>query len=229
MEDLSDLEREEQLRSFWRDNWLTIFGGIAIGLGAIAGWRYWQAHSARQAEQAEGAYTAVLTALGTDKRDEAVTRAASLRKEHPSSPYADQADLALARAAVERGELDEAAKRLRAVVDGSPDAELRQIARTRLARVLIAQSKPDEALALLDPAAAGAFAPHYHDIRGDAFTAKSDAAAARREYEAALAADPEEKTLDRDYVALKRDSLPQVAEPPAQPPAKEADKPGAAP
>lgn len=225
MEDLSDLEREEQLRSFWRDNWLTIVGGVAIGLGSIAGWRYWQSHSARQGEQAEGSYTAVLEALGANKREDAVTRASALRKEHPSSPYADQADLALARAAVERGELDEAAKRLRAVVDGSRDAELRQIARTRLARVLIEQSKPDEALALLDSATAGAFAPHFHDIRGDALTAKGDAAAARREYEAALAADPEEKSLDRGYVGLKRDALPKVAEP--QPQA--ADEPGATP
>ena len=58
-----------------RPNWLTIVGGIAIGLGGIAGWRYWQSHSARQGEQAEGAYTAVLEALGANKREDAVTRA----------------------------------------------------------------------------------------------------------------------------------------------------------
>ena len=72
-------------------------------------------------------------------------------KRIPSSPYADQADLALARAAVDSRDFDEAAKRLRAVVDGSRDAELRQVARMRLARVLIEQAKHDEALALLDP------------------------------------------------------------------------------
>jgi predicted negative regulator of RcsB-dependent stress response len=226
VEDLSDLEREQQLRTFWRDNWLTIVGGVAIGLGAIAGWRYWQARSTRQGEQDEAAYTAVLEALGANKREDAVTRASSLRKEHPSSPYADQADLALARAALERGELDEAAKRLRTVIDGSRDAELRQIARTRLARVLIQQSKSDEAIALLDPAIGGAFAAQFHDIRGDALTAKGDGAAARREYEAALAADPEEKSLARDYVVLKRDSLPQVA---AEPKPKDVDKQGATP
>ena len=211
MEDLSDLEREEQLRSFWRDNWLTIFGGVAIGLGAIAGWRYWQSHTRQQAEQAEAAYAGVLDALTANKRDDATTGAAALRESHPASPYVDQADLALARAAVDRGELDEAAKRLRSVIDGSRDSGLRQVARMRLARVLIAQSKPDEVLALLDPAEAGAFAPHFHDIRGDALTAKGDTAGARREYQAALEADPEQRSLDRDYVALKRDALPPAA------------------
>lgn len=223
MEDLSDLEREEQLRSFWRDNWLTIVGGVAIGLGAIGGWRFWQSHTRQRAEQAGAAYSEVLDALTANKREDATARAAALRKENPSSPYADQADLALARAAVDRGDLDEAAKRLRAVIDGSRDAELRQIARTRLARILIEQSRPDEALALLDPAAAGAFAPGFHDIRGDALSAKGDTAGARLAYDAALAADPEQKSLDREYVTLKRDSLPPAAKADAAPQDAKAD------
>jgi len=105
VEDLSDLEREEQLRSFWRDNWLTLVGGVAIGLGAIAGWRYWQSHTRQQAEQAEAAYTGVIEALAANKRDDAATRAVALREGNPSSPYADQADLALARAVGRRDRL----------------------------------------------------------------------------------------------------------------------------
>ena len=31
VEDLSDNEREEQLRRFWAENWLWIVGGIALG------------------------------------------------------------------------------------------------------------------------------------------------------------------------------------------------------
>lgn len=211
MEDLSDLEREEQLRSFWRENWLVIVGGIAIGLGGIAGWRYWQARTLERAAQAEAAYSSVLDALTENKRDDAVARAKTLRESNPSSPYADQADLALARAAVERREYDEAARLLRAVQDGSRDAELRQVARMRLARVLIEQSKADEAVALLDVSAAGAFAPLFHEIRGDALAAKGDAAGARREYELALAGDPLQSSVDREYVALKRDALPAAA------------------
>ena len=197
--------------------------GAALGLGAIAGWRYWQAHTRGRAESAEAAYSAVLDALTASKRDDAASRAAELRKANPSSPYADQADLALARAAVETRDYDEAARRLDAVIDGSRDADLRQVARMRLARVLIEQSKADEALALLDPASAGAFAAHFHEIRGDALAAKGDSPGARREYEAALAADPEQKSLDREYVALKRDALPATA------PAAAAAAEGAAP
>jgi len=102
--------------------------------------------------------------------------------------YADQAELALARAAIDRREFDEATRLLKAIADRSQDVELRRVAQTRHARVLVEQGKHDEAIALLDPAQAGAFAALFHDIRGDAYAAKGDAASAKREFEAALAA-----------------------------------------
>jgi predicted negative regulator of RcsB-dependent stress response len=211
VEDLSDLEREEQLRNFWRENWLTILGGIVIGLAAIAGWRYWQARGNARAERAEAAYASVIDALSANQRDQALERAKQLRADNPRSPYADQAELALARAAVERRDLDEAVRLLRGIVDGSHDEDLRHVARTRLARVLIEQGKHADALALLDPAKAGAYAAMYQEIRGDAYAASGDTAAARREYDTVLAAAEADSGIDRQFVKLKREALPPVA------------------
>ena len=208
MEDLTDNEREEQLRRWWSENWLWIIGGIALGLALLGGWQYWQKSQAESAEQDEAAYLSVIDALGRDQRDQATARAKELRNRHPNSPYADQADLALARMAVDRREFDDAATRLRAVMDGSKDPELRHVARTRLARVLLEQGKHDECLALLDPATAGAFAPLYREVRGDAYAAKGDAKAARSEYDAALADRNEDTGIDRAFIELKRDALP---------------------
>jgi predicted negative regulator of RcsB-dependent stress response len=210
VEDLSDNERAEQLRRWWADNWLWILGGIVLGLGLLAGWQYWKTSQMRAAQQDESSYLAVLDSLSRNDRDAAVKKADELRATHPKSPYADQSDLALARAAVDRRDFDDAAKRLRAVATASRDPQLKQVANARLARVLSEQGKHDEALALLDVATAGSFAGVYHDIRGDAYTAKGDAAAARKEYDAALAATPTEEegaALDRAYVELKRDAL----------------------
>jgi predicted negative regulator of RcsB-dependent stress response len=216
VEDLTDNEREEQLRRWWSDNWAWIIGGVALGLALLAGWQYWQRHQVQVAERDLASYQAVLEGLDSNQRDVAGQKADALRKEHPASPYADQADLALARVAAERGELDEAARRLGLVADNSKDPELRIVARTRLARVLVAQGKPDEALALLDPAQAGAFAAYVREIRGDAYKAKGDADAARREYDAALVTPDAEKTgLDARYVELKRDALGIAAAPAA--------------
>jgi predicted negative regulator of RcsB-dependent stress response len=211
VEDLSDIEREEQLRRWWSENWAWIIGGIALGLALLAGWQYWQRYRVQNADRDEAAYVSVLQALSRDQREEAANQAKALRERKPGSPYADQAELALARSALERRDLDGAAALLRGVADRSKDAELRQVARMRLARVLLEQGKHDEALALLDPAAGGSFAPLLHELRGNALAAKGDVAAARKEYEAALAGPAVEGSLDREFVELKRDALPAAA------------------
>jgi predicted negative regulator of RcsB-dependent stress response len=210
VEDLSDNEREEQLRRWWSENWLWIVGGIALGLGLLAGWQYWQKSRLQSAEQDEAAYMAVLDSLNQNQQDAAIKKADDLRGLHPKSPYADQSDLALARALVDARKFDDAAKRLRTVADSSRDPQLRLVALSRLARVLGEQGKHDDALALLDVAKAGAFAPLFHEIRGDLYAAKGDAASARKEYDAALAGSGEPgeaPALDTRYVELKRDAL----------------------
>jgi len=227
VEDLTDNELEERLRRWWSDNWAWIIGGVALGLALLAGWQYWQRYQVQKAEVDESAYLAVVRSLDAGKRDDAAKHSTELRERRPGSPYADQADLALARAAVEARQYDEAASLLRRVADGSSDPELRLVAQMRLARVLLEQGKHDEALALLDVAKAGAFAGLVHDIRGDALAAKGDAAGARKEYESALAAAKDEAGADQAFIELKRDALPQSAAAPA--PGAPADAPAAAP
>jgi len=234
VEDLSDIEREEQLRRWWSENWAWIIGGVALGLALLAGWQYWQRHQVQSAELDQSGYMAVVEALGRNQRDEAASQAKALRERRPDSPYADQAELALARAALERRDFDDAAGLLRGVADRSKDTELRQTSRIRLARVLIEQGKHDEALLELDPAAAGAFAALVHEVRGDAYAAKGDPAAARKEYEAALEAAGPDSGLDRTFVELKRDAQTPASSVPApavapEAPATALEAPAAAP
>jgi len=219
VEDLTDNEREEQLRRWWSDNWAWIIGGIALGLAILAGWQYWQRYQQQSAERDEASYMAVIESLNREQREEATKQAAELRERRPDSAYADQAELALARSAVMQREFDEAARLLRGVADRSRDAELRLVARTRLARVLMEQGKYDEALALLDAAGAGAFAALVHELRGDALAGKGDPAGARAEYDAALAAAGPESGLDTQFIELKRDALAGMAVVSAEPPA----------
>lgn len=215
MEDLSDIEREEQLRRWWSENWAWIIGGVALGLSLLAGWQYWQRYQVQSAERDEAGYIAVVEALIRNQRDEAASQAKALRERRPDSPYADQAELALARAALERRDFDDAAGLMRGVAARSKDVELREMARIRLARVLIEQGKPDEALASLDASTAGAFAPLVHEVRGDAFAVKGDPAAALREYQSALEAAGADSGLDREFVELKRDAQTQASPAPA--------------
>ncbi len=68
---------------------------------------------------------------------------------------------------METGRLDEAATNLRSVLDSPADKTLEELARQRLARVLAAQDKAEEALALLKGDAVKAFAASREELRGD--------------------------------------------------------------
>src|SRR5207245_8437402 len=84
-------------------------------------------------------------------------------------------------------ELERAAGELADVAERSKDRDLALVARLRLARVQIAQGKPDGALATLGVVEPGAFAARFHEVRGDADYAKGDRAAALKEYRSAQA------------------------------------------
>ena len=75
---------------------------------------------------------------------------------------------------------------LRWVLAHAPVDGLRQLARLRLARVLLASGDSEGAITLLDGADGEAFADLYAEVRGDAALAKGDSTQARRAYTQAL-------------------------------------------
>lgn len=198
---LSDREQEEALRSWWRENWRWIVGGVVLGVAILYAWNYYQSHREKQAHRAAEQYEAIQAALGTQDVGKATAALDGLAKEFDDSAYTHEARLLVAKWNVDNGKFDEAAALLRAVADKSPDEEMAQIARLRLARVLLQQGKPDETLKLLDTKTAGEFAGRQREIRGDAQVAKSDLEAARAEYAAALATS--DAPIDRPLIELK--------------------------
>ncbi len=203
---LSENEQWQQFVAWLKENGPWIVAGVAVGALAIGGWRWWQAHASRIDLAANGLYQQALQDFDAGNRGQALQLIDELQRNYSSTPYADQANLAAARVFVEANELDLAAQRLGAVMQQSRDPGLATIARLRLARVEIAMGRPDAALDTLGPPQTGAFASRYHEIRGDAYYAKGDQAAALDEYRAALlAAGP--SLAENDVLNLKIDDL----------------------
>jgi len=92
----------------------------------------------------------------------------------------------------------------------SKDNELKHIARLRLARLLIDQGKPDDAISTLAADTPGAFASRYHEVRGDAYAAKQDVKDAVTEYKAAL----DSSDLGNSDIALLELKLADLGTPP---------------
>jgi predicted negative regulator of RcsB-dependent stress response len=182
---LSEKEQWEQIRTWVRENGLWVVAFVALATAGLQGWRWWQTHVDERGVKASAAYTRMIEALEKGDRTQAFVRLGEIERDYPSSPYADQAKLLAARVYVESSELDKAAHELESVMNGSKDHELALVARVRLARVEIAQAKPDAALATLNAAEPGAFAARYHEVRGDALYAKGDRPGALKEYRSA--------------------------------------------
>jgi predicted negative regulator of RcsB-dependent stress response len=224
---LSDKEQWEQVKAWLRDNGLWIIAGIAVGAAVLGGWRWYQDHEDSIGAQASSKYTQVLEAFEHGDRTQAFVLLGELERDHAGSPYVDQGKLLAAKVYVESGDLDKAVNELKAVSDSSKDADLALLARLRLARVQIAQSKADAALATLNGLKPGAFEYRYHEILGDAYYAKGDRANALKEYLKAKVGDfsgsSDSPQLDLKISDLSAENPPPVAQA-ATPPAATAAK-----
>ena len=223
---LSEKEQWERVKQLLRENGLWVVAGVVVGVALLGGYRWWQDHVDQQALNASTKYQQILGALATD-RSRAFGLLGEMERDYSSSPYLDQAKLVIAKVYVESGEMDKAASELQSVVQNSKDKDLALLARARLARVQVSQKKFDDALATLNAGDAGAFAAIFHEVRGDAYHAKGNDAAALTEYQAARGGELTGAT-DSQMLDLKIADLPVQAagstSKPTQPPAAAAAK-----
>ncbi len=183
---LTDDEQLEAVKRAFTEYAPWILGGVVLGVGGWFGIQYYRSHQNALAMQAAEQFTQMTAALQMNDPQKSLRIADGLIKNFPSSPYADQAQLTMARIDVDSGKPADAVAPLTQVMNNSKDAELKQVARLRLARILIDQGKPDEAIKTLAEGTPGSFAGRYHEVHGDALHAKKDIPGAIAEYNMAL-------------------------------------------
>jgi len=173
---LDEHEQSERVRTWLRDNAFSLIGGLAIGLGLIGGWNWWQQHTHQQKLAAGDAYQSVLMALAMGDLATAERAAEGLGQD----AYAELVALDLAKAHVDKGDLEAAIAALRRAESAVPG--LQWVITRRLARLLLENGQGDDALALIadaDDAAA-------LEIRGDVRFAQGKPDEARAAYQDAL-------------------------------------------
>jgi predicted negative regulator of RcsB-dependent stress response len=182
---LTEEERLEALKRWWKENGRAVILGIGLGLALIAGWGIWKKTQAEKAEQASLLYQQLLRAVEEKRTDAAVSLGERLTKSYPGSSYAVYAKLFLARLKVETADLVTAKNLLQEVIAGADEEGIRHIARLRLGHVLLALGQAEEALSLVKTAEAegfGKFAGLYAELQGDVYQALNRADDARSAY-----------------------------------------------
>lgn len=212
-EDLSELERWEQLKKWWSQNYPSIFLGAFIAVATVGGWRYWQYRTEARSEAASSLFTELTGDIGKHDDAAALKTGQHIMDDYADTPYATQAALALANMQANAGKFDVSGKLLEWVLHHGKDDGLKLVARLRLARVELASNDAQGALDTLaaaqDP---GSFAPLYDALRGDIYVKFGKADEARAAYAKALAAWTDELG-DRSLVQEKLDALPPAAKP----------------
>ena len=179
-------EQVEALRHWWERNSVSLFMGIALGLAAVFGWKWWQDNQRLEVERASNRYQRIVVAINDDDPERASAAADSLRAAFPNTGYAVFAGLILARIAVERENLDEAGRHLNRILRGGEAGPLEPEVRLRLARIRAGQGSYAEALKALDVRKPGQYTGVFEELRGDIRKRQGDSRGAHRHYQSAL-------------------------------------------
>jgi len=176
---LDEHEQGRRVQDWLRRNGLSIVGGVALGIAAIWGWQNWQTSRLNSSAADNARYQAVVEQLAGSDLDEAARQVKALEAESKGI-YVDLAALALVKAQVQAGKIEDAIEVLKRLDVEGP---FKVLVDQRIARLQIEAGKPADALATLaahDDAAT-------QEIKGDAHVAAGDEAKAREAYTRALA------------------------------------------
>jgi len=179
---LSDDEQAEALKKWWKENAVSIIVGAGLGFGIIFGWQGWQMFQTSQGEAASQLYAQVeqATKSGADFDNTAT----QLKAEYAGTAYASYAAMQQAKVAYKAGNPDRARSELEWVMANAPDPVLVDLARLRLAALLVDQQQYDAAKEVI--AAAGTFMKgDFEQLQGDIARAQGDKVAALAAYQAA--------------------------------------------
>jgi predicted negative regulator of RcsB-dependent stress response len=204
-----DLEEQEQiatLKAWWNDHGNLVITAVAACALAVAGWQGWRYYQSSQSMAAVTLYEQLDRAEHANDHKKVRDIATEITAKYGSTPYGAFAALSAARASFVSGDLAGAKLHLQWVIDNAKEDEIRDVARLRLAGVLLDEKKLDEALQLLEVKPVEPMTGLYADLKGDILVAQAKHAEARSAYQLALdrseAGSPYRFTLQ-----LKLDSL----------------------
>ncbi|HEX8545187.1 MAG TPA: tetratricopeptide repeat protein [Pseudomonas sp.] len=170
---MSRTEDEELavMKDWWQRNGKPLLTGGLLALVIVLGWQAWSRYESNQSQGASALYQQLLETALTPSGQADTARVADiankLKSEFGGTAYAQYGSLFVAKVAVDNAKLDDAVAELKLVTDKPASDTLGEIARQRLARVLAAQNKTEDALKLLEGDADKAFLASREELKGD--------------------------------------------------------------
>jgi len=181
-------EQVEALKRWWKENSTSTIVGLVMGIVIILGWNYWQDHKKAQAAQASLSYSKLLKALDENKNDSVEKLSERIQEQFKGTEYAAFSGLFQAKVKSQQGDFA-AAKQILKTIAAEPNKQLSNIARIRLARLMLATGEYEQGLQVInevDAKEAASYSANYDELVGDLYVALDRLDEARTSYQNAL-------------------------------------------
>ncbi|GKS69757.1 putative negative regulator of RcsB-dependent stress response [Nitrosomonas sp. PY1] len=206
---LEEQEKIDGLRAWWNKFGTVLVILLTVALFAMGGMKAWEYYQQKQAYQAADLYVLLQQIQASDDATKINDAAQLVMAGYPSSGYASRAAFITAQADEKNGNAKRALESLQWVVDHAKESSLRDLARLRIAGILLDEEKYDEALRAISVPHGDNFSGLYLDRKGDILVANHKFSEARLSYQEAI----EKLNKTNNYyniVQMKLDALGEV-------------------
>lgn len=186
LEDYDDYEQEQIVKEWLSSNWLTILAGIAIGIGGLWGYGKWQDSKVVQSQAAATEYAQLEAALAVSEGADTNQLIDDYESKYGSNIYTIQARLKAAGQLVDAGDVAGAKAQYQTLIAAKPDKPIAEMARLRLARLLLSEGDYNAATAELGLVQSPAYQTIVEEIMGDIYAAQGNYSKAQDAYQLAL-------------------------------------------
>ena len=198
---ISDTEEEQvdKIKKWWNSNGKQIIAGAVIGLAGVFGWNYYNDYQDNQALNARTLY------LNYSSDSNNVGAYNKLIKEHPSSSYADQATLLMAKYLFDAGSYSLALDTIKPLISNQSSI-ISSTAVLRVASIYLQLGQHNEALSTLNIESGEGFSGLIYNLTGDVYLDLGNSDEAKKYYLLAIENITENSNLTQ-LIQIKLDDL----------------------
>jgi predicted negative regulator of RcsB-dependent stress response len=200
-------ESIESLKTWWAQWGNATTWIVLVALVAAAGWNGWNFWQRRQAAEAAVLYDQVQQAVASGDKVKITRVATDMEDKFSRTAYAQMTALGAAKALYAAGDEPAAKAQLQWAIDHAKDDEFKQIAKLRMASLLLDDKAYDQGLALLAEPQSDAFKGIVANRRGDLLAAQGKRDDARTAYKLALDSLSKNDSSARQLIQFKLDAL----------------------
>ena len=185
---MTEAEQIAIFKNWWKRYQNMITFSLAAVLLVFSGFKYWNYYAAKNMQEASVTYEQMMIALSQKNQVGIQSYANKLINDHANTVYADTARLTLAKEYVKSEQYEPSIVMLKQVADHSHVVPLAEVARLRIARILLEQKKYSAALEQLNKVSSLYYSAVRDQIFGDVYFAMGKKQQAISYYEQALKA-----------------------------------------